>query len=133
MRKEEALITLFRKLTDLIADEAACNVKFAKNLENILIELPEKNVVLKKTSSKTAKESLPDLHAEWKKREELDFRIWLKDLPIPVLRGIIRQEDFDANRRTSKWNEAEKIADFIADTLQARQLRGAAFMAKRDD
>jgi hypothetical protein len=133
MRKEEALITLFRRLTDLIADEAACNAKFAKNLESILVELPEKNTVSKKTHSKTTKESLPDLHAEWKKREELDFRIWLRDLPIPVLRGIIRQEDFDANRRTSKWNEAEKIADFVADTLKARQSRGAAFMEKRED
>jgi hypothetical protein len=43
--------------------------------------------------------------------------------PIPI-----RENDFDPERRTTKWTETEKLATFIVDNLRARMALGSAFM-----
>jgi hypothetical protein len=73
---------------------------------------------------------LPDIHAEWNARGDANFRLWLRDQPMPVLRAVIRAQDFDPTRRTAKWKEVQKLADFIADNLRARLSRGAAFIRR---
>ncbi|MBI1762163.1 MAG: hypothetical protein HYR56_12090 [Acidobacteria bacterium] len=130
MRKEKALIDLLRGLVDLLAEESARNLEFSSKLEALLSELPEKKAKPKKTPTVRLPKNLPDIHAEWNSRDETDFRLWLRDQSIPVLRAIIRAEDMDATRRTAKWKEAEKLADFIADGLRARQSRGSAFIGR---
>lgn len=129
MRNEKALIKLLRGLVDLLADEAARNPDFAARLDDALAGLP-------KESAKPAKQramlpaELPDIHAEWNQRNETDFRLWLRDQPISVLRALVRTHDFDPTRRTTKWKEAEKLADFIADGLKARLARGSSFLGR---
>lgn len=130
MRKEKALVGLLRGLVDLLAEESARNPKFSNKLDTLLSELPEKKATAKKAAKATPPEHLPDIHAEWIARGEIDFRLWLRDQPVPVLRAVIRAEDLDATRRTVKWKEAEKLADFIADSLRARQSRGSAFIGR---
>jgi hypothetical protein len=85
---------------------------------------------MKRVAKATPPEHLPDIHVEWSARGEIDFRLWLRDQPVPILRAVIRAEDWDATRRTVKWKEAEKLADFIADSLRARQSRGSAFIGR---
>lgn len=130
MRKEKALIGLLRSLVDLLTEESARNPEFSSKLDTLLSELPEKKATAKKATKATPPELLPDIHAEWITRGEIDFRLWLRDQPVPVLRAVIRAEDLDATRRTVKWKEAEKLADFIADSLRARQSRGSAFIGR---
>jgi hypothetical protein len=130
MRKEKTLIGLLRGLVDLLAEESARNPEFASKVDTLLSELPERKAVPKKSAKTTSPEHLPDIHAEWNVRGETDFRLWLKDQPIPVLRALIRSEDLDSTRRTAKWKEAEKLAAFIADSLRARQSRGSAFLGR---
>ncbi|MDR4520250.1 MAG: hypothetical protein R3E36_06560 [Nitrosomonas sp.] len=130
MRKEKALTDLLRDLVNLLAEESTRNPQFASKLDSLLSKLPERKVSTKKSTTKLLPEQLPDIHAEWNSRGEIDFRIWLRDLPIPVLRAIIRIEDLDATRRTTKWKEAEKLAEFIADNLRSRQSRGSAFIGR---
>ena len=130
MRKEKELINLLRGLVDLIAQESMRNQEFAQRLETLLSGLPEKRTGMKKAAKSSSPTQLPDIHAEWKAREETDFRLWLRDQPIAVLRAIIRAEDFDATRRTTKWKEAEKLSEFIADRLRDRQSRGSAFIGR---
>jgi hypothetical protein len=130
MRKEKALIVLLRGLVDLLADESGRNPEFASKLETLLSELPERKAVPKKPAATPSLEHLPDIHAELNTRDEADFRLWLRDQPVPVLRAVIRAEDLDATRRTTKWKEAEKLAEFIADSLRARQSRGSAFIGR---
>lgn len=130
MRKEKALIGLLRGLVDLLAEESARNPEFSSKLDTLLSELPEKTATAKRAARTTSPEHLPDIHGEWNVRGETNFRLWLRDQPIPVLRALIRAEDVDATRRTVKWKEAEKLADFIADNLRARQSRGAAFIGR---
>jgi len=130
MRKEKALIRLLRGLVELLAEEALRNQDFASKLNSLLSELPERKTTRKRSTTIPPPEHLPDIHAEWNARGETDFRLWLRDLPIPVLRAVIRLEDMDATRRTSKWKEAEKLAEYIADSLQARQSRGSGFIGR---
>ncbi len=130
MRKEKALIGLLSSLVDLLTEESARNPEFSSKLDTLLSELPEKRTTTKKTAKATPPEHLPDIHAEWIARGEMDFRLWLRDQPVPILRAVIRAEDLDATRRTVKWKEAEKLADFIADSLRARQSRGSAFIGR---
>ncbi len=132
MRKEKALIDLLRGLVDLLSEEAARNPEFSSKLDTLLSELPERKAIPKRAPKTPLPEHLPDIHAEWIARDETDFRLWLRDQPIPVLRAVIRNEDLDATRRTSKWKESEKLADFIADCLRARQSRGSAFIGRGD-
>jgi hypothetical protein len=130
MRKEKELIKLLRGLVDLIAEESTHNQEFSQRLETLLSGLPEKKTRTKKTAKSSSPIRIPDIHAEWKARDETDFRLWLRDQPIAVLHAIIRAEDFDATRRTTKWKEAEKLSEFIADRLRDRQSRGSAFIGR---
>lgn len=131
MRKEKELIGLLRSLVDLLAEESARNQEFACKLETLLSKLPERKTSQKKAATKPSPEQLPDIHAELNARGETDFRLWLRDQPVPVLRSVIRAEDFDATRRTAKWKEAEKLAEFIADRLRDRKSRGSAFIGRK--
>jgi hypothetical protein len=130
MRKEKALIALLQGLVDLLADEAAHNSKFSNTMASLLSYPPERKAKPSKAKSSSSK-PLPDIHAEWITRGEQEFRLWLRDQPVEVLRAIIHQEDLDSTRRTAKWSEQEKLAAFIADGLSARLSRGAAFMRGR--
>lgn len=133
MRKEKALIGLLHGLVDLLAEESARNPDFSAKLDTLLSELPQRKGTSKRVAAARPPEQLPDIHLEWNAREEVDFRLWLRDQPIPVLRVIIRKEDLDPTRRTAKWKEAEKLAGFIADSLRSRQSRGSAFIGRGQD
>jgi hypothetical protein len=129
MRNEKALIKMLRSLLDLLAQEAARNPAFAESLDKVLQDLPAK----RGRGSGAARRSpvvLPDVHGEWAKRGEDEFRLWLRDQPLDVLRLIIRVQDFDPTRRTSKWKEGQKLADFIVERLRARLAKGSSFLAR---
>ena len=130
MRKEKALIGLLRGLVELLTEESSHNPEFASRLDSLLSEPTKRKSAPKRSTTTPPPEHLPDIHAEWRARGETDFRLWLRDLPIPVLRAVIRSEDLDATRRTTQWKEAEKVAEFIADSLRARQSRGSAFIGR---
>ena len=129
MRNEKALIKLLRGLVDLLADEAARNPDFAARLDDVLTGLTKESAKPAKQPA-TPPAELPDIHAEWNQRSETDFRLWLRDQPMSVLRALVRTHDFDPTRRTTKWKEAEKLADFIADGLKARLARGSSFLGR---
>ena len=130
MRKEKALIALLRRTARLLAEESKRNPEFAARLESLLSEPRERTAPTRRPATDRPTEPLPDVHSEWSMRGETDFRLWLRDQPLPVLRGVIRSEDFDPARRTAKWKEAEKLAAFIADSLRARLSRGSAFISR---
>lgn len=128
MRNEKILITLMRKIVNLLSEECNRNPEFADRLAILLSNMPKGKAPDKKAGIQQSPEQLPDIHAEWKVRGETNFRLWIRDRPISLLRAIIRAQDFDPTRRTSKWKEVEKLADFIADNLRARLSKGAAFI-----
>jgi hypothetical protein len=130
MRKEKELMVLLRGLVDLLAEEASRNPAFADKLEHLMTPVPTRKNA-ERAKRKSVSVHVPDLHAELTARGEAEFRLWLRDLSVPVLRALIRANDFDPVRRTSKWREGEKLATFIADGLRARMARGSAFIGRR--
>lgn len=131
MRKEKTLGAVLRGLADLLAEEAAHNPRFAERIASLLPPIPEPKAKPPRVKNSLPLEQLPNIHAEWTARGEPEFRLWLKDQPVQVLRAIIRQEDLDSTRRTAKWSEQEKLAAFIADGLSGRLSRGSAFIRGR--
>ena len=129
MRNEKTLIKLLRGVADLLASEAERNPDFAARLDQVLQDLPARAPRAEKRGSRPAGQ-LPDIHGEWNARGEVDFRLWLRDQPIPILRSLIRSHGFDPTRRTAKWREAEKLSEFIADNLRSRLSRGAVFLSR---
>lgn len=129
MRKEKALTTLLNDLVALLADEAARNPVFAARLDQLLAETPERKSARRK-SPRAQMASPLDLHGELQARGEQEFRHWLREQPTDALLASIRAHDLDPSRRSAKWKEAEKLADFIADALQARLARGSAFLGR---
>ena len=133
MRKEKVLIKVLRGFVDLVAEEAAHNQEFAARLESLLAPLPEKAALPKKQAPSKPTLSLPDIYAERNQRGSSEFRLWLSDQPIGTLRALIRHHDLDATRRTSKWKDAEKLSQFIADQLESRLARGSSFLRTNED
>jgi hypothetical protein len=132
MRKEKELMALLRGLVELLAEEADRNPIFSDKLESLLAPLSGRGANQQK-SHKSTSERLPDLHAERAARSEADFLLWLRELPITVLRSLIRSNEFDPTGRTGKWKEVEKLSSFIVDSLRARMARGSAFMSKEQN
>jgi hypothetical protein len=131
MRKEKALTALLRDLVALLAAEADRNPAFGTQLDDLLTAIPERKPTRQKVP-KADPASLPDLHSELQARGELEFRHWLREQPLAVMRASIRAHDLDPPRRTAKWKETDKLADFITDALCARLSRGSAFIGRRD-
>jgi len=132
MRKEKTLIAILRGIADLLLEESMRNPKFANRLEEILVEVSNRRVAPKRASVAFPNEQLPDIYSEWGNKGETEFRLWLRDQPIAVLRQIIQQQDYDPTRKTTKWKETEKLSDFISDSLRARLSRGSSFIGKTD-
>jgi len=130
MRNEKTLIRFLHDLVKVLRDEAECNPQFADKLDIVLRDLKAEKVkpVTAKTSITTVES--PDVYKELDLRGDTEFRLWLRDLPIPVLRAVIRVHDLDSTRRTAKWKETEKLAEFIADRLRDRLSRGSAFIGR---
>ena len=128
MRKEKSLTRLLRRLVDLLSEEADRNPEFAAKLDNLLASVPSKGGSNRKRGMPKAELDLPDIYVEWRSRGEEEFRFWLRDQPVPVLRALIRKHDLDPVRRTARWKDAEKLGAHIADHLQSRLARGSSFM-----
>jgi len=114
---------------ELLADESARNPAFAERLDSLVSALPEsRRPQAPKRPARETGTAVPDVHAEWTARGETDFRLWLRDQSIATIRAVIRAQDLDPARRTSKWKDTEKLADFVAEGLRARLSRGSAFI-----
>jgi hypothetical protein len=127
MRNEKALVALIRKLAKVIADEAERNPDFAAELAALL---PDKEGGSHKREVKDERANLeiPDVHAKWIALGEEEFRYWARDLNVDLLRAVVKDEDLDPTRKTARWKDSEKLANFLADGIKARKERGSSFL-----
>lgn len=130
MRKTKTLTDLLRNIGKLLADESARSPEFASRVESLLGDFPEPKVKVARSKKSEPSDQLPDVHLELTARGETEFRLWLREQPLPTLRAIIRDQDLDPVRRTSRWRDPEKLAGFIADGVHARLSRGSSFTGR---
>lgn len=128
MRRYKDLLKMLDGLVTLLAEETDRNPRFGDRLDALLAPLPSRKPAAAHQKRKCAPQNLPDIHAEFNSRGESEFRLWLRGQPIPTLRALVRVHDLDAARRTGKWKEPEKLADFITDQVRSRLSRGSAFL-----
>ena len=128
MREEKAVARLLRRLADLIVEEAEGNEAFAQQLRAAFSDFTQPPTTRQPKPQEKPKPALPDVHSELASRGEAEFRLWLLEQPREVLKVISRSEDLDSTRRTAKWKDVDKLADYIADSLKSRQQRGASFL-----
>lgn len=127
MRTEKTLTWLLKNLVNLLVEESARNPEFSAKLDLLLSDLPQQAVKTKKSAANKSSEQIPDIYYQVRDQGGVDFHLWLKDQEISLLRAIIRKEDLDATRRTSKWKDTLKLVNYIVEALNARQSRGHSF------
>ena len=130
MRNEKKLIALLRDLVSVLSEEANRNPAFAARLDDVLGVLRKPSLRTRSKRAPGKPVPLPDVHAEWGRRDEGDFRIWLRGQPTLVMRELIRRLALDPTRRRVKWKNSEKLAGYITDGLCSRYSRGASFMGR---
>jgi hypothetical protein len=127
MRNEKSLTRLMQGLVNLLAEESARNPEFSAKLDLLLSDLPQQIVKTKKVTANKSTEQIPDNYYQVRDQGGVDFHLWLKDQDITSLRAIIRKEDIDPTRRTSKWKDTLKLVNYIVEALNSRQSRGHSF------
>ncbi len=130
MRKEKVLVKILRDVADLLNQESARNPQFANQVGLILSDITRQDEAQKRPPKAKLIEQIPDIHSEWNSRGETEFRLWLRDQSVDILKSIIRLHDFDPTNKTARWKEAEKLSDFITNGLLARLSKGTAFISK---
>ncbi len=128
MRSQKALTTTLRRLARLLDEEAARNPEFAGRLSAVLSTGETTRPRSRKSASPPVSGPTPDLHAEFRTRGYVDFRLWLRQQPVTVVRAFVREHDLDPTRRTAKWKDPEKLGTFVADQLRSRLARGSSFL-----
>jgi hypothetical protein len=134
MQPSPKLMRVFRELLVLIEREAGRNPEFARELERIVEGLPERNAERKrKARTPGVKGDLPDVFAEFQEKGETEFRFWLRECDLQVLKRIVKANGFDPGKASRNWTEPDKFIALIADQVAARLRRGTAFLRPRGE
>lgn len=114
---------------EVVAEEADRNPAFAAKLDGILEDVPNAGSGQRPKATKAALAvEVPDVFAEYQQKGEEEFRFWLRELPVVVLKSVIRANGFDPGKASRHWTEPDKFVGLIANQLKARLSRGSAFL-----
>jgi hypothetical protein len=133
MRNEKNIFSIIKKFADVIADECKHNPGLSEKLEGLFTSDTKHQPVTKKKIHLEVPVELPEIYHEWNTRKDIEFKLWLTQQPIAVLKAIIREEQFDPTYKTSKWKETEKLGDFIIEKLRSRISKGGSFFNEKND
>ena len=130
MQPTQQLTRALSALVTLLEDEASNNPNFAKKLEAVLGDLPK----VSKKKTKRAKPDLktintPDVFETFQEKGETEFRYWLRDFEIIILKAIIKQNGFDPGKNSQRWSDPDKFIKLITEQTAARLNRGSSFLS----
>lgn len=121
-----------RDVIKLIEEEAGRNPAFAERLAEITDGLPAKK---DKSGTKpkvlAQLKPLPDIIAAYQEKGDQEFRFWLREFDIPVLKAIVKANGFDPAKNSKRWDESDKFIVLIAEQTAARLRRGFAFLPSK--
>lgn len=134
MQCAKTLTLLLKQLAEVVAEEADQNPAFAAKLDGILADVVAAGSGKRPKMTKAALAAeVPDVYAEYQQKGEDEFRLWLRELSVPVLKGIVKVNGFDPGKVTRKWTNPDKFVELIADQVKARLNRGSAFIARKGE
>jgi hypothetical protein len=117
-------------LKDMIAliGEAVLDAERRAQFQTLVARFDEVASKPKRVSKRTSKSSysgvVPDIHAEFASRSREDFLAWVSTFDLPLLKHIVKVEQFDPSSRSRSWRKSEKFADLIVEQLDSRATRG---------
>jgi hypothetical protein len=131
MQATKKLSRVLRDLVTLLEEEASRNPAFAERLEEITTALPERFSKRPGRARLNEPANVPDVLAEFQTRGADEFRFWLRDFSLPVLKAIVKRNGFDPARATQRWTEPDKFVTLITEQVRARLKRGSAFITSK--
>jgi hypothetical protein len=133
MQPTQKLTNALRALLALVEEECSRNPDFARRLEAIVTDLPAVSGGKRPKRSKPAKSAgpLPDVTAAYELKGENEFRFWLREFDLPMLKSIVKANGFDPGKNSQRWTETDKFVALIADQTAARLRRGSAFLTPK--
>jgi hypothetical protein len=128
MQATKKLSQVLRDLVALLEEEAGRNPAFAERLEEITEALPERFSRRPGRAKLNEPANVPDVLAEFQARGAEEFRFWLRDFSLPVLKAIVKRNGFDPARLSQKWADPDKFLNLICEQVYARLKRGSSFL-----
>jgi len=130
MQPGQKLTRALRALVELVEDEAARNPAFAQRLEAIVADLPAGSAGKKPAKPKAPAEDIevPDVLKVFQDKGETEFRFWMRDFDLPILKAIVKANGFDPGKIAQRWTEPDKFIALIAEQTAARLRRGSSFL-----
>jgi len=129
MQPGQKLNRAFRALIGLVEEEASRNPSFAERLEAIVADLPSGSPSKKSQKSKksVAPNDVPDVLKGFQEKGETEFRFWLRDFDLTILKAIVKANGFDPGKSSQRWTEPDKFIELITEQTTARLRRGSSF------
>ena len=128
MQSTQKLSRSLKALLELIEEEAKQNPIFASRLDAITAELPK---TVKKNSKAISKVEVPDVMTVIQEKGEEEFRFWLRNFDVAMLKAIVKANGFDSAKISQRWNDPDKFIILITEQTIARLKRGSAFLPQK--
>jgi hypothetical protein len=129
MQVTQKLTRALRDLVALVEEEASRNPAFAARVEQITAELPSvPSSPSRKNKARGKVGPLPDVMAVYQAKGENEFRFWLREFDMGMLKAIVKANGFDPTKNSQRWVGPDKFIDLIVDQTGARLRRGSSFL-----
>lgn len=128
-KKIKSLRELLKEFSELIADEAERNSKFAEELKTLLNLTPEISTAKetgKKRATKT-EDALPDLYLLFYQEGKNKLASFLDKFNIKKLKWIIKEYKLDLTGESHKSKKKEELISLICKEIELRENRGSVF------
>lgn len=121
------------RLLGVVAVEAARTARFARALEKALTP-PEPHATSRPADrSRRGSRRAPgviDPFAVFTEAGEEGLRSRLSELSLEQLRDIVSEHGMDHDRLAMKWKDPQRVIDRIAERVESRTAKGAAFRGR---
>lgn len=127
----EALLVLWKKVSDCITDEIKNNTEFASRLvlvlKESLVDLDSSESGKKKSRKSNRREPAKVNPFILLEQGVEVLKTSLGGLNIEELKDIISEYGMDTSKLAMKWKDRNRLINLIVDTTQRRASRGEAF------
>ncbi len=133
MQSNKKIGTLLRRLVVIIEEECEKNPDFSAKVHGLLEQKSEPVVRKpKQTNIDSTKEPMPNVLQELESKGEEEFRFWLRDLDLDLLKLIVKTNGFDAAKKSLRWKDKDKFIELITEQASAQLKRGSSFLPPRN-
>ena len=129
MSNSKTLVGILRGLAQLVEEEAEKSPDFAARLDAVLAPVRSRSqLTIREGKVRPRISNIPDVLTALEEKGEDEFKFWLRNYDISVLKSIIKANGFDVSRTSQKWKDPDKLQKLILEQASARLRRGSGFL-----